>query len=134
MKSLRRKNGQDEPPSGSGRNAERDFCGDKRIEEPFGWIKTTAGLHKPRLSRLGPGRLGSHADNSGPQFDTPAQDLGERAMTAPNQSEALGQWRMVEIISWTADYVDMLGPVHLTRPGRRLDGVWRRSDRPGLLV
>ena len=33
MKSFRRKDGQDEPPSGPGRNAERDFRGDKRSNE-----------------------------------------------------------------------------------------------------
>ena len=30
MTSFRRKDGRDEPPSGSGRSAERDFCGEKR--------------------------------------------------------------------------------------------------------
>ena len=30
-------------------------------------------------------------------------------MTAPGQSEVLGRWRIVEIIGWAADYVDMLG-------------------------
>lgn len=33
MKSFRRKDGQDDPPSGPGRNAERDFRGDKRSNE-----------------------------------------------------------------------------------------------------
>ena len=33
MKSFRRKDGQDEPPSGPGRNAERDFRGEKRSNE-----------------------------------------------------------------------------------------------------
>jgi hypothetical protein len=33
MKSFRRKDGKDEPPSGSGRNAERDFKGEKRSNE-----------------------------------------------------------------------------------------------------
>lgn len=33
MKSFRRKDGQDEPPAGSGRNAERDFRGEKRSNE-----------------------------------------------------------------------------------------------------
>src|SRR4051794_31834590 len=33
MKSFRRKDGTDEPPSGSGRNAERDFRGGKRSNE-----------------------------------------------------------------------------------------------------
>ncbi len=33
MKSFRRKDGQDEPPSGSGRNAERDYRGEKRSNE-----------------------------------------------------------------------------------------------------
>jgi transposase len=33
MKSFRRKDGQDEPPGGAGRNAERDFKGEKRSNE-----------------------------------------------------------------------------------------------------
>ena len=33
MKSFRRKDGQDEPPAGPGRNAERDFRGDRRSNE-----------------------------------------------------------------------------------------------------
>ena len=33
MKSFRRKDGQDEPPSGPGRNAERDFRGERRSNE-----------------------------------------------------------------------------------------------------
>ena len=34
-------------------------------------------------------------------------------MTAPGQSEVLGRWRIVEITSWSADYVDMLGPGYI---------------------
>ena len=33
MKSFRRKDGTDEPPAGPGRNAERDFRGEKRSNE-----------------------------------------------------------------------------------------------------
>src|SRR6478735_4914855 len=33
MKSFRRKDAADEPPSGPGRKAERDFCGEKRSNE-----------------------------------------------------------------------------------------------------
>jgi transposase len=56
MKSFRRKDGGDDPPAGSGRNAERDFHGEKRSNETH--VSTTDPDARPyKKSRGQPSRL-----------------------------------------------------------------------------
>jgi hypothetical protein len=84
----------------------------KRIEEPFGWIKSVLVARDPP-SRSVPRRLGRHADSRGVQPGGPAQIAGKRGMKRPRRSTVLGRWRIVEIEGWDADYIDMLGPGHI---------------------
>jgi hypothetical protein len=56
MKSFRRKDGSDDDPSGPGRNAERDFRGDKRNNETHA---STTDRMRDCISSPAAGRRGS---------------------------------------------------------------------------
>jgi hypothetical protein len=69
----------------------------KLTEEPFGWIKSAAGLRETRHRGLPRGSPGRHADRSGLQSGSSAQASGKGGTTTSDPSKVLDRWRIIEI-------------------------------------
>lgn len=93
----------------------------KRIEEAFGWIKTVAGLRRPRF------RVRPRVDLAF-TFAAVAYNLvrlpkllAEAAVSAPMDCQLIGHWRIVEADIWERDDMDLVDPammnIHADRHG-----------------
>ncbi len=81
----------------------------KRIEEVFGWIKSSAGFAKIKLRGPRPCRCRLHHGAVGLQSDPPAQAAGSHRMK--------GKWRITKMPDYDAGFPDMMEPAYILFDG-----------------
>jgi hypothetical protein len=84
----------------------------KRIEEGFGWIKTTGGLRKTR--HRGTARVGWMFTLTAAACNlVRLPKLLRRRHDRPAGCQLIGRWRIIEADLWDRDYLDLVAPAML---------------------
>ena len=91
----------------------------KRIEEPFGWIKTVAGSARPSSAGAtgSDGPSPSHGRLQPRPIAEAHRGKGLMAKLPAFAKAFVGRWRIVEMDVWDKDFLDLVETAHLTFKG-----------------